>query len=210
MELIKVQLARSIWLFDTQELNPRGLNLYPDIYQALIKQFHFSSFPKLEDLSSGQNLHFKQGRFLYELAHLDVDLEYYSDGLIANTRHSTEAADAFLAELISWIGSQLGVSYSSTLTRKRVYKNELVIELRSNLQDLCDKTIRFSERLANIAGRAAQPTGLIFGSEDHRVTFTIDRRDNTPFDANRFYSVSSMTTTQHLLALDAFEQETAT
>jgi hypothetical protein len=109
MELVKVQLGRAIWLFDTQELNPRGVALFPDIYAAFSKRYQFATIPRAEEIHSGGSLYFKQGKFVYEMTSVDVDFELHSDGLVANSRHSTEASNAFLKDLLDWLGEQLAI-----------------------------------------------------------------------------------------------------
>jgi hypothetical protein len=205
MELVKVQLARAIWLFDAQELNPLGIALYPAIYAAFSKRYQFAVLPKPEEVQSGGSLYFKQGKFVHELSTLEVDFELHADGLVANSRHSTEASDAFLQDCLMWLGEQLSVAYPPRLTRKRLYRSELVVVAAPKLDRIADKLERFSKALSEMSKRPIELTGLLFGAENLANVFILDRRVNTPFEDQRYYSSSSLQTSAHLAALKVFE-----
>jgi hypothetical protein len=51
-----------------------------------------------------------------------------------------------------------------------------------------------------------QPTGILFGQDNAAAAvLTIDRRSNTPWDDNRYYSTSTLATAQYIEALTHFE-----
>ncbi len=208
MEVLKVQLARTIWLFDIQELNPKGISLYPEIYAGIGKHYQFAMLPKAEEIHSGGSLYFKHGKFLYDGSLIvEVDFDLHGDGLVASCRHSTEAAHEFLLDFTAWLGEQLGIAYPPHLTKKRLYRSELIVQMEPMLNTLSQKAEEFSRLLSELCQKEIQPSGILFG-EDHgtNAVLTVDRRGSTPWEENRYFSSSTLATTQHVEALAKFEQ----
>lgn len=210
MEIVKVRLARATWLFDTQELNPRGLKLYPDVFGAFSKRYQFAVLPTAEEIRSGGSLYFRQGKFFFEPSgeNAEVEFELHSDGLVASTRHSTEASDAFLQDSVIWFGEQLGAAYPLTLTKKRVYRDELVVSMSvsMNMNMIVTRLERLSVMLSSLSNKSTEIIGLRFGSEGGSSTLVVERREGSPFDENRYYSAAALPTLQHIEALNLFEQ----
>ncbi|MCX6634507.1 MAG: hypothetical protein NT090_05390 [Acidobacteria bacterium] len=206
MEVAKVQLARAVWLFDTQELTPRGNALYPTLFDTFIRRYKFPTFPKPEEIHSGGSLYFKQGKFVWEASSVDIDCDLHNDGLVASCRHSTEVADAFLQDFVVWLGEQLGVAYPPTLSRKRIYRSELIVNMAIDLNSTAEKLRQFSRLLSAMSKQEAQTTGITFGSDRASLTFAIERRVNVPFEENRYFSGAALQTSHHIEALVAFEQ----
>jgi len=208
MEIIKVQLARSVWLFDTQELNPRGLRLFPEIYSALYRRYSFSSIPKPEEIQAGGSLYFKQGRFLDPQSgvSVEIELELHGDGLVSNCRHSTEAADAFLKDSLEWLGDKLQARYHSSVGKKRVYRSELIVAMSPRM-DAVNATLEpLAASLFSLTRKPTTITGLTLGSEGSNATFVIERRANTTFEEDHYFSAASLPTAQHLDVLTRFDE----
>jgi hypothetical protein len=206
MEVLKVQLARTVWLFDAQELNPKGISLYPAIYNALGQRYQFAVLPKPEQIHTGESLYFKHGKFVYDMTTVEVDFDLHADGVVAGCRHSTEAAHEFLLDFTGWLGEQLGVVYPPHLTKKRIYRSELIVQMDAKLGAVLQKLEDFSSLLSGISNKVVQPTGLLFGEDSGTAPiFTIDRRVNTPWEDNRYFSASSLATARHIEALQKFE-----
>jgi hypothetical protein len=205
MELVKVQLARTVWLFDSQELNPQGVTLYPDIYTAFIQRYQFRKFPKPEEFISGGSLYFKSGSFSFG-SPIEIDVEIHSDGLVASCRNSTEAANDFLVNFTGWLSEQIGIAYPP-ISRKRIYRDEVVVQMDSRLESISDKLLGFSEFLSVVSKKDVQPVGAMFGVENtDGPLMTLERRIKTCFDDNRYFSSSSLPTSIHLEALAKFEE----
>jgi hypothetical protein len=206
MEVIKVQLARTIWLFDIQELNPRGVSLYPEIYSGFAKRYQFTELPKPEDIRTNASLYFKNGKFVYDSSVVSIDFDMHGDGAVASCRHSTEAAHDFLLDCTKWIGEQLGIIYSPSLMKKRIYRDEIIVQLKANLDKVSDKVHKFCGLLTTASGKNIQPTGLLFGEDGGAsAILTLDRRINTSWEENKYFSTSTLQTAQHIDALAKFE-----
>ncbi len=207
MEIVKVQLGRAVWLFDTQELNPRGTALYPDLFIGFGKRYQFVTMPKTEEIQSGGSVYFKQGRFLYETTNVAVDFELHNDGLVANTRHSTEAANIFLQDVVDWCKDQLGVVYPPGLTKKRVYRSELIVNMSPDFDALAGNLRQFSALVSEATTKPSQVTGMQFGSQEIPSAFYVERKVNTvPLEDNHYIANAWLQTSQHLELLGRFEQ----
>ncbi len=207
MEIIKVQLGRAVWLFDLEELNPRGAALFPEVFAGFIKTYQFAVVPTTQEIQAGGSLYFKQGRFPYEQSSVAVDFEMHNDGLVANTRHSTEAAHAFLQDSVTWLGQQIGAIYPATLGKKRVYRSEIIVSLNADLDSLSERLRRFSKLLAAMTKESAQVTGLLFGSQQSPARLYLERKtgNNTPLSDNHYIANAWLQTAQHLELLREFE-----
>lgn len=202
MEIARVQLARSIWLFDTGDLNPQGAQIFPDLFLKAIERYGFRRYPKPEEfLEAGKSRKFEDGSFMYEGRKFSVSVELWGDGLIADTQHSTDASDAFLADLIQWMGVYLGVKYPSSMTRKRAYRSELIVYSSRQLAGLCASLNALSDAIHELAGEPVEAAGLIYSSEQKRAFFTFDRRVGEEFEANKFYTAAMTKTAVHIQIL---------
>ena len=206
MQLIKIQLGRAVWVFDTQELNPRGAALFPDLYNGFQQKYQFVTMPKPEDIHAGGSVYFKQGRFAHDAATIVVDLELHPDGFVANTRHSTEAAESFLVDLMHWCGNQFGVTYPPNIIKKRVHRSELVVSMNPALNTLAEKVNQFSEIVSVATAKPSQVIGIQFGSQEIPAAFTIERKaDKTQLEDNEYFANAWIQTSLHLDLLSKFE-----
>lgn len=208
MELASINLARSIWLFDTAELNPLGKSVYPDLFTKLIDRYKFRTVPKAEDLISGKDRKFSHGQFAFGELLVEISTELWGDGLIADTRHSTEATDAFLDDALQWIAEELQIRYPASLVKKKAYRSEIVAYFSSGLSGMCAKLDTFTQELSGIWPGPDQQelSAVIFGSEAMNSSFTLERRINTPYAENKFFSAAQTDTARHLALLRKLEE----
>src|SRR5207248_11230692 len=91
MQLLNVITARSVWLFDIAELNPRGKALFPDLFEWLKEAYDFQKVPSsLTDVDDTKAFVFSNGQYqAKEEIFVHVELKIYNDGLMANTQSST-------------------------------------------------------------------------------------------------------------------------
>src|SRR6266481_3188167 len=100
MKILFVGLARSIWLFNTYMLNPKGLSFQP-LLEKISERYQFAKAPKNAlDLDEQSALSFKSGTFVNSKgASVLVGFSIYADGLVVDTLSSTDDSDAFLEEI---------------------------------------------------------------------------------------------------------------
>ena len=205
MDLSRVLTARSIWLFDLAELNPRGRRVEP-VFEAVKSRYSFQN-AALE----GNGYIFKKGIFLIAGQEIDIDsLEVFDDGVVLNTRSDTKDSDAFLEDLFAWLWTECGLGGAGFSTKpKRIYLSEVVVTLPrvsidSGIGSLLDLKPSVSE-MSGVPVDMIETQSIVFGSSEKRNLLTIDRRRGEPFQANKYFSTATMTTDKHLALLAKVE-----
>jgi len=216
MKLQSVQRARSIWLVNLVDLNPRGRNIL-SLIAPVIAKYNFMQFPaKPEELDLSKGIIFVGGSFQKDPQNdIAIDLTIFNDGFIADTRSSTEDSDAFLEEFFSWIAIEFGLVPYQEILRSRVYVSELWVETDKSLNTLNPKLENFAKRLTSlIVGHKHHPIsfetyGISFWTNP-TVTlppgpFKFERAEGVPFNENRYYSTAPLQTDVHLELLEELE-----
>lgn len=217
MELLSVGIARSVWLFDMNELNPAGKSIFPDALIWFGEKYSFQSYPKsIAETDDAQKAFiFKTGTFQAGQDAIVVNLSLYNDGIVAESWASTEKTDAFLGEVLHTAAVRYGLVYTPEMVRTKQYVSEVTIRLDYSLSRLNPQFASFSEELTTIFRKHNlphfEPTGILFGQDSSGTSykppsFVIERKAGVPFNANRFWSKSPFTTTEHLNMLREFEK----
>jgi hypothetical protein len=217
MELISVALARSIWLFDLNDLNPQGKSIFPDAFSWLGEKYAFDSFPKsIGDKDPEKNgFLFKNGKFQSDENSILVNFSIYTDGLVAETWSSTESGDLLIEEILRSIATRYGLVLRPDMVRKKQYVNELIIRLEHSPKDLNEKISRFSELLSRLFTRHSLPpfefSGMVFAPDTSATSykppgFMVERKQGVPFADNRYWSKAPFPTKDHLFALEELEK----
>lgn len=209
MELINVAVARSLWHFGVEELNRKGIRVYPNVVERIRERYDFDE----EDESAKPEDRFKLKNGAFKGSHgeeVPIRLEIYNDGLLAETISTTEDSDAFLEDLLTWLNTEFGMNYYPSLVRKKGYQSEVVIRSDVPLGSVCDKLKRFAERLSTIPlFETIEPQELVslyFGATlKTQASFTFERRSAAPFDERKFYCRAPLSTSQHLDLIRDFE-----
>jgi hypothetical protein len=216
MQRISVGLARSIWLFDVNELNPTGKNFLPDLLLWLGEKYSFQTFPKsIAEIDKEKNgFVFKAGEFQSDDGAIAINFSFFSDGIVAETWSSTEHGDAFLEELLRSAASKYGLVYKPDMIRKKTYISEVIVRLDHHLNNINPKIARFCETIDGLFAKHRLPpfemTGMSFAPDTSDNSYKppgllIERKTGTAFTENRFWSKSPFTTKDHLRALEEFE-----
>ena len=132
MKLVSVQLARSTWLADINEFNPRGLNMFADLVPHLTDTYKFKKVPQeTDDFSKGMK--FERGEYVTDGGEpLMVELTLYNDGVVADTNSSTKASDEFLEDLAKSLPS-LGLSFDAEMIRRKLYISQVFVKAEVNM-----------------------------------------------------------------------------
>lgn len=215
MRLLAVNSARAIWLVKTIRLNPRGRNLLPAMI-GLAERYKFSKLPQTNNLAAQPlDLKFESGVFeATDGTPVAVNLSILDDGLIAETRASTDESDRFLADALTWASDEFGLPHYSDLGVEQLYASELTVQLNLSIQVFSEKFLGFAERLrlgvSNNPGLPMEFTALHFGpdpSQTQKVApFRIERLVNVPFHKKEYYSGAPLTTSEHLELLEMMER----
>lgn len=218
MEILNVRTARSVWLFDVRDLNPRGVNPMP-FFSAIKDRYHFLVWPKTpEELSwitaSPKGIKFTDGAFSIDNQMRSVSVTFYNDGIIADTRSSTIHSDAFLEDVLSFAAQHFGVEYHPEIVYRKQYLSELILRAEHDLASACDRIAKLASRLNAIVGPQEQPFKW-FGFELRKdpsiqsgpvvPLFKFEREVQRPLSDNRYYSSAPLKTEAHEQLLRDFE-----
>ncbi|MEW6215977.1 MAG: hypothetical protein AB1478_12375 [Nitrospirota bacterium] len=218
MKLLSIKQARSIWLIYLIELNPRGLNLYT-LIKPIIEKYKFQIYPRPEELGFGKEIReikFGGGNFQKDPKHnIAFDLTIHNDGLIVDTRSSTQDSDNILKEFLTWISAEIDLVPYNEVLRSQLYLSELYVHTEKSLNSLNPKLADFATRLNSLMiGQHDQPIALetssiSFWNDSTKGSpvgsFRFERVIDVPFSTNRYYSVASLQTDAHLKMLDELE-----
>jgi len=214
----KVVSAKSTWLFDLNELNPRGKAIFPELLEWLEEEYHFEKAPKsTTDLDDTKALLFSQGSFqVREEIFVGVELRVYTDGLIATTWSSTRDTDAFLSDVLTSAAVEFNLAYEPDTVRRKMCLSELHVKCLKELSGMNPKLLDFAEKIKTLLPGHAQvpfePAGLMIAPVQGVSPFTIaafrfERKNGTAPDEHKYYSVAPLHTDDHLDLLNFIEKD---
>src|SRR5580704_16954500 len=100
MKISAILLARVLAFVESYDLNPRGKTHYPDLVGGIVEKFGFLKFPvNPEDFDEKKGVEFIGGKWG------DVTIEklvIYQNGLLVDTRVSTDESERILDEGLNW------------------------------------------------------------------------------------------------------------
>jgi len=213
MNLLAVGLARSIWLFQIADWNSRGRAMHP-LFFSLIEQYKFLKVPKLDEIDWQKGIKFEDGTFKTEAGdELTVTLTVYPDGVIADTRSSTQDSDEFLNQALSLLSTSFNYPEYQTVLRKKLYSSELHIRMQQTLSDVHHDMAQFMDRISSSVKSEPLPLpfrmGISFSSDPAiggtNLAFRLEPAAGFPFSENRYYSIAPLQTDAHLRLLEEFE-----
>lgn len=213
MDIANVQRARSIWLFDTNDLNPRGKDIGTDLLDWLKDAYEFSKFPaNAGDFEADtKGLLFSGGSFqVREEIFITVELRLYNDGLVADTRSSTEDTDLFLVDVLESAAKEFSMPYKPEIIRKKMYLSELIVRTNKKLLGATNpKLAEFAGKIAVATGDKSpvELAGIGFWSEVNPAAsaFRFERKWGAEFSENRYYSRAPLPTAKHQEILNELE-----
>ena len=212
MDLVSVQRARSIWLFDSYDLNPRGKNIGANLIDWLKHAYEFTKVPSsLTDLDDTKALHYSGGHYRAGRESIDVELRIYNDGVVGDTRSSTEDTDSFLSDLLVSAANEFSLAYKSEIVRKKLYVSEMTVRTGKKLATLNPKLAEFAQKLAFATGGQPAPELASIGfwpdilPNPSASVFRFERKFGAEFSENRYYTRAPLQTSKHLELLQALE-----
>ncbi len=216
MELTSVLLARAMAWVEPSDLNPRGSVRYSDLTKGLIDRYNFQKFPqKIEDFDEAKGITFGAG----QLGDVVIDqLIIYAYGIVLDTRVSTQESRRLLENAFEWGSKEFGLSYKKDMVKRWQFASQLTFRSTAHMT----ATSPALERLVAAVGDAV--TGTMGESLKYDVSvlsvdydqltrkhplgrFSIQRRDNTPYSENKYFSDAPLPTDVHLQILERFEKD---
>jgi len=217
MKLLSVKLSRAIWLINLIDLNPRGRNLQA-IIPGIVAKYKFRGFPiKSEDFNLTNGVKLTGGVFQKDSeTEINIDLTVFPDGIIADTRSSTDDSDKFLDQLLTLASNELGLVPYNEVLRTKSYVSELMVWTDKPLNAINPKLQQIAKLLNSlIKGHSHHPIafetfGITFWT-DQTITlppgpFRFERVSDIPFAENRYFSAAPLQTDAHLEVLTNFEK----
>jgi hypothetical protein len=215
MELLNVGMARSVWLFDQRDINPRGKYIEAGFIEWLKSLYHFSKYPSsLYDRDESGGMSFEAGGFqVRESQFVTVHLKVYTDGLVAETRSSTHDTDTFIEDVLRLAVQDLDLIYDPGLIRQKLYVSDLHVRVEASLNQLNPGMNAFTRKLATLRG--GDPP-LNFELSSLRLSpdvlpptmitpFLFERQENTMPSEHRYFSRAPLHTDDHFKLLEEFE-----
>jgi hypothetical protein len=209
MKLLSVPLARTVWIFDIAEVNPRGKNVFVDLVPALVSAYRFTRFPKQgDDLKEGMK--FGAGTFENSTGDdVQVGLTIYDDGFVADAFSSTRDTDEFLGHAVKLLPEH-GYAFDPSMVRKRKYLSQVVVRCSGQLASLNPKLGAFAKRIADVGGgEAFRCAAIEFWPDQSRVdkpaNFSFQKRAGDNYGDDRYWSQASLPTEAHIELLGELE-----
>jgi hypothetical protein len=220
MKLLNIKAARSVWLFDLQDLNPRGKDIMDDLVDWIKDAYNFKTAPDvssaIQAVSTGaapQTFAFKGGHFqVREEIFIEVSLEIYNDGLVAQTQSSTHDTDFFLEDLLTSAAKAFGLDYHPSIIREKLYVSEVHVKSEVGLEKLNPYLTTFEQKLQAVIPRCGsfRAAGLTFWTEPNasgrHLIFALERQLGKSFAEQRYFSTAPLHTDEHLALLNELEQ----
>jgi hypothetical protein len=211
MKLLNVTLARSIWLFPTEELNPHGLDIAPVLW-AIKERYRFQRFPqKPEEIYAPKDgVRFGDGTFKMESEPIAIkEFTIHGDGVVVETLRSTEASDAFISDMLAFVTQQYRLTFDAAMLRSKIYINDMIVSTEFNFDTISKRLTQFGAILSEKIGLTFKLGSLRFSTEPRSgrpVQFVFERRAGANFDDKRYWSEAPLTTQDHLAMLDQLEK----
>jgi hypothetical protein len=236
MKLIQTKLARSIWLFDIRDLNPKGKDLIGDLIAWINERYGFAVAPDPDNPvpnpappsaptsqqsppapQSPGGLIFQRGSFEGTEKETFVEivaLTIYDDGIVVDTASSTEDGDRFADDLLGSAAHEFKLVYDQETVRRRLYLSQLIVRSEMDLASLNPSLAAFAQKLPPSFDGGPQLLfgvgSLAFWSEPNDAglhrAFKIERQLGRAFAEQRFFSEALMKTRIHFEYLEEFEK----
>ena len=215
MQLSGVTLARVLAFIELTDLNPKGTLYYPDLVQALVEKLRFMKYPQtIEEFDEQKGVEFAGGTW----AGISVEkTTLYNNGILLDTRSSTDDSERILGELLEWATGQFKLHYRPEMIRRKAYVSNFTFN--SDLPLLCPTTAltRLSRDLAKGVEESRstqfdfQPTRIDIDFDRSQLQvamapLTIQRRSTAPFSDNKYFSEAPLRTQTHIDLVEKYEQ----
>lgn len=213
MELVSVIQARVVTWISLFEINPVGRVPVFGFAHSLIERYGFAKAPKThEEWTAQSGAEFAAGR----LGDIEIiRLTLYGEGIVIDTRSSTDDSERVLEDMLAWGGTFPGFVRPPS-NRRKWYSSELVFSSPLNLDVLHPALKLVGDRLSAVLAhdpRRLSPyetTGVIWNFEDSHLkvppgSFRVERRAGVPFSDQKWWSQAPTPTSTHLEILQEFE-----
>jgi hypothetical protein len=211
MELIAINLARIIAFVEILSFDPKGAATAPESSKNLAERYSFTKVPQTpEEMDFQKGAHYLAGRF-EEIAIDQITL--YHNGLVIDTRSSTDNSERILQDILALARERSGVSIAPTKKyplSQIIFRSDLKLALLNPiLQPIAD---RLSSRTSSYLNHPVlfEPTAVLLGPDVSQIknapsVFSIERRTDAAFKENTYFSSAPLPTSEHLKLIEEVE-----
>lgn len=215
MEIINIVTARSVWLFNISEMNPKGKDT-PELLNWIKNRYGFEKIPAtVVDFDESGALLFSRGRFISKEGFtIKVDLKAYKDGILAETISSTHDSDAFIEDLLISSVEQYGLIFKHDMVMAKLYLSEVNFRAANKLLCVNQKLVEFGAKIGSLIPSNPNVSYAIGGlhfwpsptsSKLEPLKFIVERMIKTSPNENRYFSSAPIQTDDHLGLLRELE-----
>jgi len=216
MQLLGVTLARVLAFVELTDLNPKGTVYYPDLVRALVEKLRFVKFPqRIEEFDEQKGVEFVGGTWAGTTVERVI---LYNNGILLDTRSSTDESERILGELLNWATAQFKLNYRPEMILRKWYVSNFTFY--SDVPLLCP-TLPLRNLANNVANAVEGVRGKRFDFQTTRIDididksdqqvamapFSIQRRNVAPFSENKYFSEAPLRTQTHLALLQQYEDQ---
>lgn len=216
MELSAVTQARVVGFIEILDLSAGGKIFYPDLVSGLVERLRFQKFPEtLKEFDEQKGIEFIGGQWNGTTVE---KLIIFWNGFVLDTHVSTSESERILDEALVWASEKFQIKYKSGMISRKRYVSDLTFYSEKRLLNLHPALPRLT---SNLHHKLKEITGQEFTYEATRLDvdfckferalpiapFTIQRRTETPFEENKYFSEAPLPTDIHLELLQAFEAD---
>lgn len=215
MELLAVRTARFVPAIALEEMNPRGLTVYPLLIPGLVEKYGFAKYPtEQSDLDESKGVTFEDGDWNGK----SIDkISFFNDFMIVDMRSSTTDSEAFFYETMEWARETFGITFKETMVTQKAYLSEVIFNSDVEL----NKLNKLLEGLAkSISSALSEATGSVFQYETAGFSlyydtsrtkttyapFRFERLDNSSYEERKYYSSAPLPTDIHLKMIEEVEK----
>ena len=210
-------MARTIWLVPQYFFNPRGIFTRPMI-EAMKVRYSFLKTPLDNPFPQpNEGYKYEDGVFNGKNgAVIIASMTIHGDGIVVDTRSSTDDGDAFLEDAINWGNKEFGLASYTELPIKKAYSSELNVSFQKEPTILNPKLSALLKYVSSTISDESKgkveflgfQLGTDFALSDRPAQFKFEREINVPYNENRYYSFAPTTTDAHIKLLEKLEQLT--
>jgi hypothetical protein len=216
LQLSAVLLARVLGYIEISDLVPRGTAYLPEVVTGIVKRYNFQKYPKtLEEMDESKGVEFLEGKIGNKVIQKCV---IWSNLLVVETRSSTEDSKQILEEMLLWATKEFALNYKPGMIRRFAYVSDLTFYSEVPLLSVSPALTRLatatSEAVTEIWQEPIQyePISIFVGhdplSRKYAIaSFTIQRRAETRFSENKYFSEAPLPTDLHLRFLEQYERD---
>lgn len=232
MKLIHAKLARSIWLFDIRDMNPKGKAIIGDLVAWIKDAYNFSTSPDPDKpvpnappppttaaakIEGPLGLTFQNGSFqAEEEIYVAINnLTIYDDGIVVDAASSTEDGDRFAADLLKSATEEFALAYDADTVRRRLYLSELIFKSEMNFAAALNPSLSsFATKLSDACTNSLQRTPFVTGGvsfwsdsgDEKQRMLRIERQGGRLLSEKRYFSDGPFQTKPHIGLLEEFER----